>query len=77
MSIDQFLFISISLIPIFWKTEIGNETFPFIPCWDNPWERILEISCEKIRKKMKIDMTKCSLFFSIFSVSESCVIYIY
>jgi len=50
MSIDQFLFISISLIPIFWKTETGNETFPFILSWDSPWERILEISSEKIRK---------------------------
>ena len=50
MSIDKFLFISISLIPIFRKTEIGNETFPYIPSWDSPWERILETSYEKVRK---------------------------
>ena len=48
MSIDQFLFISISLIPFFGKTEIENETFPFIPSWDSPWVRILEISYEKV-----------------------------
>ena len=63
MSIDQFLFISISLIPFFGKTEIENETFPFIPSWDSPWERILEISYEKIWKMTKIDI---SAIYNIF-----------